>query len=1327
MNNNFKKIKYFFVPVLVFLMLITGIPLDVQLNERGRIVDTMYLAMKGQVNFSDFYFGNTARAETKTIILNFTQTILTEGNTWTVPLDWDNASNTIEVIGGGGAGWTDTAGTNGAGGGGGGAYSKSVNVTLSAGATVSYNIGNGGNVYSVNGGDTYFCNSTTNCASIGGSAVVVGAKGGLGAINATGAQGGATSTGVATGTGSVKYKGGNGGTGNGRGDSGGGGGGAAGPNGNGGNGGDGNSNTTYGHGGGGGGNGGGANGASVSGNPPSPNQSGAGGNNYLNTGGGAGVTSGDGTNGTAGGGGAGGFDSNDGGNGGDGQEWGEVGSGGGGGGTGDTSSTVGYGGDAGFYGAGGGGGLIGGRGAPGIIIITYGYNQPTKTIWTVPSDWNNASNTIEVIGAGGAGYTAVDSGGAAAGGGGGYSKSINVSLTANTQVAYQIGNGGRKNGRGSAIAGLSGGDTYFCNATSNCTTIAGSAVRVGAKGGTGGTSATTGGRTGGAAASGVAYANEVLNGSGSQKYSGGTGGAGTGTGDNGGGGGGAAGPNGNAGAGGSGTNTATYGGGGGGGAGGTACSGSPCAGSGPNTTTGGAGGNGPAGTGGGAGGNPGQNGGSGTGGGAGGGNNISGGGFGGSGSEWTIAGAGGGGGGVGDNSGAETTGGNGGLFGAGGGGGKWGGWGANGLIVITYVPAVFSQSAYRFFNNTNSTVVGAPFTTQNTTTTIPYNSQFRLRILIHVADAPLGTSGRDFKLQFVDMGTGTCAAPSGGSPSSYTDVTSTTAIAYFNNPTPVDGDALTSTTTDPTHSGHSLVNQTYEEANNFTNSQSQIDPDSYDGLWDFSLDDYNAEIGKTYCFRAVEANSKLLSSYNIYPAVTFINFPPTITSATDAPDPVNAGSNITFTVDWSDENADNTRSFICKTNSFTSSTLTCPGGAWASSTSFATTDPVDMVYTTQVADGGTNNYYAFTCDNDNACSSGSPGTFTVNRYPSITSVNDAPDPVNAGSNITFTVDWSDADAGDLTRSFICKTNSFTSSTLTCDGGWWSSSTAFATTDPVDVIYTTQGGDIGTNNYYAFTCDNDNACSSGSPGTFDVNSGNSAPTINSATDYPDPVSVGSAVTFTVNWSDADTGDLTRTFICKTNSFTSSTLTCDGGSWASSTSFSSINITEVFYTALLGDLGTKNYFAFVCDDSNACSNGSAGTFTVVKSAPIINSVIDAPDPVVASNNITFTVNWTDPEGDNARSFICKTNVITTSTLTCPGGWYASSTSMAATNPVQISYTAQAGDAGPRSYYAFVCDSDNKCSTATVGSFLVNLTSSVSGYIEGIFNILGDVLFR
>ena len=159
---------------------------------------------------------------------------LTSGTSWTVPSDWNSSNNTIEVIGGGGGGALNVSSSVGAGGG--GAYSKKSNVTLTSGASVKYAIGSGGVFASGSsgnvGGDTFFCTSTSNCATIAGTAVVVGARGGSGGSGISGGAGGA-----ATGVGDVKNSGGNGGNSEGGGDhTYGGGGGGAGPHGNGNNG-----------------------------------------------------------------------------------------------------------------------------------------------------------------------------------------------------------------------------------------------------------------------------------------------------------------------------------------------------------------------------------------------------------------------------------------------------------------------------------------------------------------------------------------------------------------------------------------------------------------------------------------------------------------------------------------------------------------------------------------------------------------------------------------------------------------------------------------------------------------------------------------------------------------------------------------------------------------------------------------------------------------------------------------------------------------------------------------------------------------------------------
>lgn len=280
--------------------------------------------------------------------------------------------------------------------------------------------------------------------------------------------------------------------------------------------------------------------------------------------------------------------------------------------------------------------------------------------WTVPSDWNNANNTIEVIGGGGGGGGFNDW----SPGGGAYSKCTNVTLTAGANVNYSVGAGSTGVTSGSA----DGGDTYF-NATSLANAVSnGASVSCGAQGGQGTNHISQ--PVGGQASAGV----------GAVKYSGGTG-ADSIASSAGAGGGGAAGPLGAGGGAVNGGTTAASGGGGNGGGG---------AGSGPATNVGGNGGDNQGGTGHGTGGANGAPGTAGTNGGGGGGSGASGGtgGAGGAGTEWDAS-HGSGGGGGGGASASSADGGPGGLYGGAGGSGSGsgkGGDGAQGIIVITYTP-----------------------------------------------------------------------------------------------------------------------------------------------------------------------------------------------------------------------------------------------------------------------------------------------------------------------------------------------------------------------------------------------------------------------------------------------------------------------------------------------------------------------------------------------------------------------------------------------------------------------------------------------------------------
>ncbi|MEK9175006.1 MAG: hypothetical protein AAB795_00265, partial [Patescibacteria group bacterium] len=177
---------------------------------------------------------------------------------------------------------------------------------------------------------------------------------------------------------------------------------------------------------------------------------------------------------------------------------------------------------------------------------------------------------------------------------------------------------------------------------------------------------------------------------------------------------------------------------------------------------------------------------------------------------------------------------------------KWGG-----------VTMSFSQSAYRLFQNEDNAGVTTAFAMQDTSATISGSQPFRLRLLVHVGGSALTQNGQSFKLQY---------APKPSACGAYSDITSGTAIAYINNPTPNDGDFLTTSVFDPIHGGDTTVSQTYEETNNFTKSKSKI-PANQDGEWDFALKSNGILSSGTYCIRAVKIDNSVLDTYTVTPEI----------------------------------------------------------------------------------------------------------------------------------------------------------------------------------------------------------------------------------------------------------------------------------------------------------------------------------------------------------------------------------------------------------------------------------------------------------------------------
>jgi hypothetical protein len=128
--------------------------------------------------------------------------------------------------------------------------------------------------------------------------------------------------------------------------------------------------------------------------------------------------------------------------------------------------------------------------------------------------------------------------------------------------------------------------------------------------------------------------------------------------------------------------------------------------------------------------------------------------------------------------------------------------------------------------------------------------EFHLKILIHVDENDLPLSQGVFKLQVAKiMNDGGCSDGV-----VYNDVDDAGSGIIFNTIFETDGSAAKTTEEDPYNVGEPNRYQSYEEANNFINSESEILPGE-NGLWDFSLVAVDL---RSYCFQIVKDDDSAL-------------------------------------------------------------------------------------------------------------------------------------------------------------------------------------------------------------------------------------------------------------------------------------------------------------------------------------------------------------------------------------------------------------------------------------------------------------------------------------
>jgi hypothetical protein len=159
--------------------------------------------------------------------------------------------------------------------------------------------------------------------------------------------------------------------------------------------------------------------------------------------------------------------------------------------------------------------------------------------------------------------------------------------------------------------------------------------------------------------------------------------------------------------------------------------------------------------------------------------------------------------------------------------------------------------------------VGNPLATQNKALDLTSLTPITLRVAISVDNSGFNVSDSNLqlKLQFAPLiGANSCSALSSGS---YSDVTSTSALQFYDDSRYSDGQAITTDPSDPSDGSRAMQPQSYEESNNFTNSQSALYA-GQDGIWQFALTIDNSTLkGRAFCIRVATSGGTQLTAANI--------------------------------------------------------------------------------------------------------------------------------------------------------------------------------------------------------------------------------------------------------------------------------------------------------------------------------------------------------------------------------------------------------------------------------------------------------------------------------
>ncbi len=483
---------------------------------------------------------------------------------------------------------------------------------------------------------------------------------------------------------------------------------------------------------------------------------------------------------------------------------------------------------------------------------------------------------------------------------------------------------------------------------------------------------------------------------------------------------------------------------------------------------------------------------------------------------------------------------------------------------------------------------------------------------------------------------------------------------------------------------------------------------------------------------------------------------------TDSPDPVNAGSNLTYTITVTNAGPSSASTVtlvdtLPPGTTFVSlaspggwsCTMPAVGGTGAINCSIASLGVTSAVFTlvvnvdASVATGtvlsNTSTVTSTTSDPNTGNESAIATTTVATSADLLLSKTDSPDPVNAGSNLSYQITLTNAGPSNAANASFSDPlpagTTFVS--LSTTGSWSCTTPAVGATGTVSCTNTSflatvdfftlvvnvdagvAAGTVLTNTAtLTATTTDPNGANNSATATTTVGSGSADLSVTKS-DTPDPVTAGNNVTYTITATNAGPSSATTVTLADTvptgTTFVSfnapggwsCTTPAVGATGAINCSIPTLGVTSAVFTMVVNvdssfaaTLSNTATVSSATSDPNGGNNSDTETTSVVTSADVSVTKTDSPDPISAGSTLTYIITVANA-GPSAAASVSLSDTVPAGTtfinLQSPGGWSCSTPGVGGTGT--ISCTIATLPTGGSAVFTLLVQTNASLATGTI----------------------------